>query len=575
MMERHDHINPWADKLQDIPVPEMNDAWKAMEGLLEEEMPDRGKRDRRRWLLLIILLLLLIGVCNCPGRLHRYIGLGGSGRDGKGRESKAMRDSSEGKGKTASGELQGDEEENRRSRGKEGNVAGNERTTGSREHDGRNINRETAENDTRAEKMVGVASKEKHAGSNRKKEAEENRASRRKEGSDVNRKKIVGRSANGEEPGSNREIEEKGGSTPGDNVSGATEKKRSERITARKKKRPVRGEKIKSAPAGKNERSLEDELAGGIAGKRVDAAEGKDPGGVAPLPVRPAKPDDTAGGGFKVGDPAARRSNMDTAVLVKKTVAKKMLAQKKADSVAAAGKKADSMRANYKGWVAGIGLNQFFTVGQQERSNYNSSGTTGGIRDYIPVPMIRYYFNKKLFVQLEAQFNTPQYTKKDLLASESKVDTTTIPTAKLQSVLYIKKLFYFNVPLSVHFSPFSNFYVGAGLQYSRLTNGVGLFQDKALPRYSTGADTVKTSKVQSFKNDTTYQKMKTNEWRLLLDLSYTYKKFIIGARYNRALSNFIDVRLSDTQVSQSRNSSIQVYLRYILWDGRKKKLSPK
>jgi hypothetical protein len=566
MMERHDHINPWADKLQDIPVPEMNDAWKAMEGLLEEEMPDRRKRDSRRWLLLIILLLLLIGVCNCPGRMHRYMGLGGNGpakererigrEEGAGRESRETMDSGVGKGKNAGGDLQQDEGENGRSQGKEGKEARDEQTMGGSadwKHRGSNIKREKEEISTRKEKTVMDSSKEKRTGSDiMMREVEENSSGRAKDGSDAGRKKRVGRSANGKKSGGEIEIVRKGGSTVRTHEAGATGKK-----------------------SGKREGVFGDEQAGGIVGKRANADESKGPGGKEPVPVRPAKADDTVGRIVKGGDTIVRASQKDTAVVVKKAMTKKMLAQKRADSVAVAEKKADSIRANYKGWVAGIGLNQFFTVGQQEQSNYNSSGTTGGIRDYIPVPMIRYYFNKKLFVQLEAQFNTPQYTKKDLLASESKVDTTTIPTAKLQSVLYIKKLFYFNVPLSVHYSPFPNFYVGAGLQYSRLTNGVGLFQDKASPRYTTGADTIKKSQVQSFKNDTTYQKMRTNELRLLFDLSYTYKKFIIGARYNRALSNFIDVRISDAQVTQSRNSSIQVYLRYILWDGRKKKLSPK
>jgi hypothetical protein len=547
MMERRDHINPWADKLQDIPVPEMNDAWKAMEGLLEEEMPVHGKRDRRRWVLLIILLLLLIGVCNCPGRLGRFMGRQDHGNvrraeadsggkekatvergdaDYRGRKEK-FADSSveEGKRMDERGTAEEGEGKGLESRGreKEGNGTGKEEMvwTGARKN---------REDGIREERETSTVMKEKIAGNNTGREKTA-RSSSEKE-------KMAGNSS---------EKRTAGSSTGGKREHNAIEKKGAGRQIG----------------GGSGERAIGGDLKEGdrSAGDTVTVS---------------VKGGDTVNGNIKGGDTAVRVSKgKDTAVIVKKAVTKKTPAQKRTDSVAAAGKKADSMQADHKGWVAGIGLNQFFTVGQQEQSNYNSSGTTGGIRDYIPVPMIRYYFNKKLFVQLEAQFNTPQYTKKDLLASESKEDTMTIPTAKLQSVLYIKKLFYFNLPLSVHYSPFPNFYVGAGLQFSRLTNGVGLFQEKASPRFTAGPDSIKSSKVQSFKNDTTYQKMKTTELRLLLDLSYTYKKFIIGARYNRALSNFIDVRVSDTQVTQSRNSSIQVYLRYILWDGRKKKLSAK
>jgi hypothetical protein len=228
-----------------------------------------------------------------------------------------------------------------------------------------------------------------------------------------------------------------------------------------------------------------------------------------------------------------------------------------------------------KGWLAGIGLNQFFTVGQQQRSDYNSNGTTGGLSDYIPVPMVRYYFSRKLFVQMEAQFNTPQYTTKDLLANQSPKDSLTIPGNILRNSLYIKKLFYFNIPLSVHYSPVPNLYIGGGIQYARLTNGVALYKNTIQPIIGAGPDTTLSFKVQSFKNDTTFRKLRTNEFRLLLDLNYTYRRFVVGARYNRALSKFLNVRIATGEVSQSRNSSFQVYLRYILWDGRKKWLLPK
>jgi len=219
------------------------------------------------------------------------------------------------------------------------------------------------------------------------------------------------------------------------------------------------------------------------------------------------------------------------------------------------------------GWVAGIGFNQFFSVGQQQKSDYNSGGTTGGIGDYLPIPMVRYYFSRKLFVQMEAQFNAPQFTKKDLVAGQSA--GVTLPSGQIQqNSVVVKKLFYFNLPVSIHYSPIKNLYAGAGLQYSRLSNGVGLYQDKVL--VPGGSDTVKAAKVYSFKGDSIYQKMRTNEFRVLLDLNYTYKRFIIGARYNQALSKFINVHISDTQVTQARNSSLQLYIRYILWDGRKR-----
>jgi hypothetical protein len=218
------------------------------------------------------------------------------------------------------------------------------------------------------------------------------------------------------------------------------------------------------------------------------------------------------------------------------------------------------------GWMAGIGLNQFFPLGGQQ-SAYNSSGTGGTLSDYIPVPMIRYYFNRKLYIQLEAQINTPQATKKNLVINSPPPDTSTIRGSTLQSSASIQKLFYFNVPLSVHYEPFDNLDIGAGLQFSRLTNAVGAF-DSTLTNL-TSATTTKA--VKSFKGDTLYQRIKTNELRFLVDVNYTYKHWVLGLRYNQALSKFIHVEVAPGQITQSRNSSLQLYLRYILWDGRKKK----
>ncbi len=221
--------------------------------------------------------------------------------------------------------------------------------------------------------------------------------------------------------------------------------------------------------------------------------------------------------------------------------------------------------------MVGIGLNQFFTVGGQQQSSFNSGGITGTLGDYIPVPMGRYYFNPKLYVQLEAQINTPQYTKKNLVAVSTPVDsigaTITGATITVQKSVSINKLFYFNVPLSVHYTVFDHLDLGGGLQYSRLTNGVGIFNNN----YNTGGTDSLSTETKSFKGDSVYREIKTHEFRFLVDANYTWEHFIFGIRYNQALSKFIHVEISPGQITQARNSSLQLYLRYILWDGRKKK----
>lgn len=521
MMERPDHINPWADKLQDVRIPDMQDAWRAMELRLDEDMPRKRGRDWRRWMLLIILLLLLIGVCNCPGLRHRYtekdvrkdsvrkdIGKEGDGVDpvvAKGKVE-VVGEGDEVQERLVTGEAvekKGDSGEGRFGRGSEGADKGAVGGSG-----------------------IGPAGRSGGVVGGEEVRDEGGRvdgSGKMKAGGGSSKREKIGGGANGSGRGSGQRVQGGAYST---------------------------GRRTKRGTGRIYERTLRDTVAGGdtdsVVVSSLDTSKGRD---------------------------LAR--GRDSAATPKKILNKPAPAKQHTDSVAAANKKKDSLSSRTKGWMVGIGLNQFFTVGQQASSDFNSSGTTGRISDYIPVPMVRYYFSDKLFVQLEAQINTPQYTKKDLLAQQSNVDSLTVPNTRRQSTVTIKKLFYFNVPLSIHYSPVPNLSVGAGVQYSRLTNGVGLYEDKGLARRPGATDTLITSKVQSFKQDTLYQKMKTQELRMLLDISYKYKNFILGARYNRALRNYLDVKVSNTQITQARNSQLQIYIRYILWDGRKKTLLTK
>lgn len=227
----------------------------------------------------------------------------------------------------------------------------------------------------------------------------------------------------------------------------------------------------------------------------------------------------------------------------------------------------------HDGFMVGIGLNQFFTVGGQQASAWNSGGITGTLEDYIPVPLVRFYFDPELYVQVEAQINTPQYTRKNLVAVKTPVDSVGVTAGgqvqTVQTTVSINKLFYFNVPLSIHYTVFDHLDLGAGLQYSRLTNGIGVFNRN----YNTGGTTADTTATKSFKGDSIYKEIRTHEFRFLVDANYMWKRFILGVRYNQALSKFIHVEISPGQITQARNSSLQLYIRYILWDGRRKRSS--
>ncbi len=276
---------------------------------------------------------------------------------------------------------------------------------------------------------------------------------------------------------------------------------------------------------------------------------------------------------------AEKKFNIDSSFMNKKSaiISDSSIAIKKIDSLSkllAAVTKRDSAKNKKSKAVAlaaGIGMNQLIPIAGQQYSKLNINGNSGVLTDYIPVPMLRLYLSRKLYIQLEAEINSPQFTKYLLLTNDPKTDTVgSSLIVSSQDSAIIRKLFYFNVPVSVHYSPFKNFYVGAGLQFSKLTNSVGTYasrNDTSTNGYSTYLLT--SFKTGNLKNDPIHDEIKQSEWRFLFDVNYKWRNLELGLRYTQAFGNFIDSQISGTQVVQARNSSAKFYLRYILWNNKR------
>jgi hypothetical protein len=488
MSEWRQHRNPWAEKLSQVSLPDGGESWKAMEAVLDREMPTGRRRDWRRWVLLILLLLLLIGVCNCPGRKWFF---SGKREVAKTEVSKTETDKT-GDGETGDGKMK---------KASFPEVPSGEKVQGAPSVDGVVSGDPSVGGAVPGSPSVG---------------------------------RVVPESATGDSAGlpGRQVVTEDSVSRRGTKTGGV---KRVPAMSGTTVRRPKRRTGDRLTPGGQEENDSLTVTSAATTTKLTNA-------------------------------PPAAGTSMKTPAAMPKDGEKKKGGEKKDGEK----KMDDDKKEKQGGWMVGIGLNQFFTVGSQQASSFNSGGITGTLADYIPVPMVRYYFNPKLYVQLEAQINTPQYTKKNLVAVSTPVDsigtTTGGATVTLQQSVAINKLFYFNVPLSVHYTVFDHLDLGAGLQYSRLTNGVGVFNSN----YNNGSIDSLSTETKSFKGDSVYREIKTHEFRFLVDANYNWKHFIFGIRYNQALSKFIHVEISPGQITQARNSSLQLYLRYILWDGRKK-----
>lgn len=195
---------------------------------------------------------------------------------------------------------------------------------------------------------------------------------------------------------------------------------------------------------------------------------------------------------------------------------------------------------------------------------YNLWAGHNTVSDYLPSPHLQYHVSDKTFFQTEAQLLSPQFIPTTLLSHYTQSNTNYTVT----SSIYARKLYYFNVPVSVHHSPFPGFYMGTGIQFSSMLSGVALKEDR---KWIPGTGEQITETYSRFRNDTLSAKMNTSEFRVLLDANYYFNKFTVGLRYNQALTNYISSQLMPgSPYTFEKNRALQFYLRYNLWEERKK-----
>lgn len=550
-MDRQPHNNLWAEKLLQVSMPDSGEAWAGMEAILDRELPQRSWSEWRRWLLLILVLLLLIGVCNCPGR-GRLFHLSGHGARTTGAQPVAPARTPAG-GKPASPALS------------------NAATPASLENPAAPA---TAANPAPpASRATTPATRPVRGGPLPPASASTRMRDRPGPADSTSRPALLvtpsGRpapsaphgSSGTATPGKTKAHSMTPASTPtafGDVTRNARDGTPVAKTSVRRRPAVKRtGTKKMGSTATGGTPTIAGDDTTGSKGPGTDAATRKNPGTVRDTITKKNM--------TTPGDTTAKKR----VPVLPKVVSHKDTAHKKPPPPP----QDDDPKEKDHGWVFGIGLNQFFPIGGQRGSTYNPDGLTGTLSDYLPVPMIRYYLSHKVYLQVEAQLNTPQATKKNLVFNSPVSDTSTIRGTRIETSATLQQLYYFNIPLSFHYAVTDELNIGTGLQFSHLSNAIGNF-DSTLTNLTTN-EVTNPKDTKSFKDDTLYRRIRTNEFRFLIDASYTWKHIVVGVRYNQALSKFIDVPLPTGGATQSRNSSLQLYLRYILWDTRKKKAPPK
>jgi hypothetical protein len=217
-------------------------------------------------------------------------------------------------------------------------------------------------------------------------------------------------------------------------------------------------------------------------------------------------------------------------------------------------------------FAVGFSLPLAFPLGDQRAMGYNQWAGHNTVSDYLPSPHLQYHLSNKTFLQTEAQFTSPQFVRSTLLF-ETKGPV--VAGGYTTNSVYAKKLYYFNVPVSIHHSPFPGFYMGTGIQFSSMLSGVALTEEKKWT--SGGNGTLIRESYTRFRNDTLSSRINGSEFRVLLDANYFFDRFTVGLRYNQALSNYISFQLSPAvPYTFDKNRALQFYLRYNLWEEKKR-----
>jgi len=200
----------------------------------------------------------------------------------------------------------------------------------------------------------------------------------------------------------------------------------------------------------------------------------------------------------------------------------------------------------------------------QSRKNTFSELTRQGdftfSSNVIPVLGVSFQLSSNAYLQAELQPIAPQFIQKDLLQERvARVSPSPgAPGYVIISRVYLKKLFYFNVPVTFHYRLANGIYGGIGIQYSKLKTGAGVYEEQK--RSPGQPDSILSIDYREIESGLLNAAVKPNEFRYGLSLAAKIKRFDFGLRYTRAFDTYQNRSVSSQ--SGIHNQSLLFFARY-------------
>ena len=274
---------------------------------------------------------------------------------------------------------------------------------------------------------------------------------------------------------------------------------------------------------------------------------------------------------FKGTDSTGTRSANDS-LLVKTTGKKDSITSTKPvrqDSSFTNTAKKDSTKKKQLSYSAGISMQQLLPVAGQKTVPYNSQGRKGTLADYIPSIYFRVNKDQKWFIQGEFKYGAPQYTREFVYKQERREDTLSpTQTFTTRTSNTLKKTYYHQLPVTFNYFLTKDWSAGAGLSWNKFVSAIS---DQEITRRnnSTTIDSVISKGIVREKQDSASGFAKSY-FQGVLESQYKWKRFSFGARYTFGLQPYLKFTLLNGETGKESNRSLQIFLRYELWQSKKK-----
>jgi hypothetical protein len=214
------------------------------------------------------------------------------------------------------------------------------------------------------------------------------------------------------------------------------------------------------------------------------------------------------------------------------------------------------------------GLN--FVMGDQTVYRYTSSDGPDLLMDHLPGAYVRMYLGDRVYIDAGVRLYSPQYTRLQQIDSTGGPDTVYSPfqvTLK-DTVVSLEKLYYTDIPLTVHYRVAGGLYLGGGLQYSRLWDGAAVERFDSRPNGSSIVGSSGNWNLDLKYDPGALARLRRSDWRVLLDVAYRWKRVTLDLRYQQSLTSYVRPGQGG---SSPRNSTLQLNLSYDIWRQRRKK----